>query len=102
MIPVQVFFLIGHYIQVQSRHGPFSGFSSPYHSSLRTTPSLSRWDFVYLRILNMPYLSQNTFAFLCFSPGTTLTRPNTEEANILFLRPLLLSPPLTIRLHTLR
>jgi len=27
---------------VQSRHGPFSGFSSPYHSSLRTTPSLSR------------------------------------------------------------
>ena len=27
---------------VQSRHGPFSGFSSPYHSSHRTTPSLSR------------------------------------------------------------
>jgi len=26
----------------QSRHGPFSGFSSPYHSSHRTTPSLSR------------------------------------------------------------
>ena len=27
---------------VQSRHGPFSGFSSPYHSSHRTSPSLSR------------------------------------------------------------
>merc|ERR1719320_440640 len=27
---------------VQSRHGHFSGFSSPYHSSHRTSPSLSR------------------------------------------------------------
>ena len=27
---------------VQSRHGPFSGFSSPYHSSNHATPSLSR------------------------------------------------------------
>ena len=74
MIPVQVFFLIGHYIQVQSRHGPFSGFSSPYHSSLRTTPSLSRWNFVFLRILDIYRICPKIRLHFCVSLQEQLWR----------------------------